>query len=486
MIEKQYSEPNVWCEYFQMSEIPYEILVLFAQAGGRKLAFKLAMTSKQMKTEIDECFLVDELIFPDYLMDRRAVKIGKFHCFKVTTLKAIESLPSDTSRIYFYGHHRLNEVAWPAQVCHLTLDYTINQPIHQLVWPVGLQRLHLGDKFDMPIHRVNWPAGLQHIKFGISFNQPIYQVQWPNRLQSLEFGRYFNQTLEDARFPVSLKQLCIGDHFQQSLHHIPFTLLVLEVKSHYSQHTIHDVTWPIELHTLVITGIMADRVSETSFPDSLRRLTLRFNSVQKLDTLRLPQQLEYLELGGLFDNQLPLFPNSLQHMRLNSTSTYYRFTHFPDSLRTLEFGDSFNQDLSDVQLPSALRVLIFGREFNQPVDEIKLPPHLEILKFGADFNQPMDHVKLPDSLCLIALGWEFRQPLENLKLPKSLQLLNIPIPYQWSPIIGFPLWYQKHKHPPTVLARCVINNPERFQKYLGDLRFMGEVSYECYSSQYIC
>ena len=88
----------------------------------------------------------------------------------------------------------------------------------------------------------------------------------------------------------------------------------------------------------------------------------------------------------------------------------------PNSLKTLTFGNCFNQSLQGVTLPSSLKSLRFGDAFNQSL-EGKLPDGLEDLAFGRAFDRSLPEV--PNSLQSLRLGVEFRfqENLEGASLP---------------------------------------------------------------------
>ena len=51
------------------------------------------------------------------------------------------------------------------------------------------------------------------------------------------------------------------------------------------------------------------------------------------------------------------------------------------SLQSIEFGQCFNQDVSNVKWPSKLQSIAFGYEFNQDISNVKWPSTLQSIKF---------------------------------------------------------------------------------------------------------
>ncbi|CAJ1441899.1 unnamed protein product [Effrenium voratum] len=87
--------------------------------------------------------------------------------------------------------------------------------------------------------------------------------------------------------------------------------------------------------------------------------------------------------------------------------------------------------LLGVTLPSTLKSLTFGDEFDQRLQEITLPGSLQNLTFGHDFNH---FVILPSSLQNLTFGNAFNQSLEGVTLPSSLQ--NLTFGHAWNRSMG--------------------------------------------------
>ena len=124
-----------------------------------------------------------------------------------------------------------------------------------------------------------------------------------------------------------------------------------------------------------------------------------------------------IEFGNTFDDQISKYdlPNTLK---------YIDFGHFfnknvdnlPEKLRIIKFGAWFNRSVD--KLPPAVKFIKFGTDFNQSVD--KLPPTVKFIKFGTIFNQSVDN--LPQSLKSIAFHNYFNKSVDNL--PQSLELIT--------------------------------------------------------------
>jgi hypothetical protein len=92
----------------------------------------------------------------------------------------------------------------------------------------------------------------------------------------------------------------------------------------------------------------------------------------------------------------------------------------PASVTHLRFGSHFNLDIKQITLPSGLRTLEFGNAFNEYV---MLPPTLTKLTFGCHFNISFENVVLPESLLELELGENYTKNLNDY-LPSQLRKLT--------------------------------------------------------------
>ena len=87
--------------------------------------------------------------------------------------------------------------------------------------------------------------------------------------------------------------------------------------------------------------------------------------------------------------------------------------------------DYFNLTLTPGMLPDTLRSLDLGDSFDQPLGRGVFPSGLTSLKFGLSFNHPIQMGVLPQGLQELRFGERFRHPLLENTLPHSLQRLFI-------------------------------------------------------------
>jgi hypothetical protein len=125
--------------------------------------------------------------------------------------------------------------------------------------------------------------------------------------------------------------------------------------------------------------------------------------------LKLPCKLKTLILGTWFNRPLSV-ASKLSPLSL-TTNDDDKPVILPEELEELELGVLFNKCLC---LPPCLKKLTFGVAFNQPLN---LPNSLTYLNLSPNFNLPLE---LPPKLEVLILGFEFNQ---RLNFPDSLKYL---------------------------------------------------------------
>jgi hypothetical protein len=95
-----------------------------------------------------------------------------------------------------------------------------------------------------------------------------------------------------------------------------------------------------------------------SIPDSVRKITLPDNWVNKFD-IKPDIPLTHLVFGEKFNHPSYHLPSTLIHFTFGSMFNQPR-KHLPHSLTHLQFGELFNQELSDI--PPRLSWLQIGHD----------------------------------------------------------------------------------------------------------------------------
>ena len=60
---------------------------------------------------------------------------------------------------------------------------------------------------------------------------------------------------------------------------------------------------------------------------------------------------------------------------------------WPEPLRNMKFGPSFNDSVSSIVWPTSLERLVFGASYDQPIHGFEWPLSLRHLEFGERLNQ---------------------------------------------------------------------------------------------------
>lgn len=63
------------------------------------------------------------------------------------------------------------------------------------------------------------------------------------------------------------------------------------------------------------------------------------------------------------------------------------------------------QSIDGVQWPPGLKTVVFGQSFDQPIVAVQWPLALEEITFGGRFHQPIHRVSFPPGLRRLTFGW---------------------------------------------------------------------------------
>jgi len=259
-----------------------------------------------------------------------------------------------------------------------------------------LTDLRLPGTFNHPIHSL--PPSLIKLRLGILFNRSLDNVQWPSSLRAIIFSPCWRQPVTHLTLPDSITDLVFGRS---------------GMEFNYGQ---------------------PNRIANLRFPPNLQTLNMYkgFNASHEMNQLNLQHTtLTSLDIRRQKKPLLPLLPNTLRRLsfRFDFNQPIHTW-HLPSSITELELGDEFNQPLDDVTLPASLLKLKLGESFNQPVENIKLPPILHTFIIANEkFDQPIEKLSLPSSLRVLSLSAieHYTHPMSKLRLPPHLHSLSLPI-----------------------------------------------------------
>jgi hypothetical protein len=133
-------------------------------------------------------------------------------------------------------------------------------------------------------------------------------------------------------------------------------------------------------------------------------------------------------ISGFIPNQcfIKSIPNSLKTLTFGDMYNQIIDSNFlPKFLETLTFGSTYNQIIGENVLPSSLQTLIFGYEYNKIININVLPITLKTLIFEEFFNQPIVENVLPNSLQTLVLGSHFNHIIKENILPNSFKTLKL-------------------------------------------------------------
>ncbi|KAM9971779.1 hypothetical protein ACTFIW_011762 [Dictyostelium discoideum] len=135
--------------------------------------------------------------------------------------------------------------------------------------------------------------------------------------------------------------------------------------------------------------------------------SFEFNDLKSLLNFQYREYLQNIRFSFYFDEPLSIinfknnnniFPNSVKKITFgysfNQAINQYSFSPNSSSLTSLEFGESFNQDIQINSLPPSLTCLKFGKNFNCPLSLGVLPlsGNLKSISFGLSYNQPIQYI----------------------------------------------------------------------------------------------
>jgi hypothetical protein len=157
-------------------------------------------------------------------------------------------------------------------------------------------------------------------------------------------------------------------------------------------------------------------------------------------------------------------------IRLVEEKKYIVISKIIWDIKSVYFGDNFNQNIDGLIFPDEIESICFSRNFNQSLDNVIFPKNLKKIYFGGEYNLPVDKIKLPDSVYLIAFYSKFNQSLEKLKFPKDLHTLELGLEFNQSLDLDFPENFSTIKICNTSNDITVNNLPKNLKNlYIGNL-----------------
>lgn len=345
-------------------------------------------------------------------------------------------IPEDAKHIVFGDdfNHPLVPGDIPRATTHITFGARFNKPIDPGVIPEGVTFIVFGDDFNQRIsvqgfgqdgisiiNSTVFPSTLTHLTFGKNFNQILDEGDFPIYLTHLTFGENFNSDIYPGTLPDSLTHITFGDKFNRPLLHPdanggpPWIIFGMDIMQ---------LTFGRDFNQDVKRGYISDTLTHLKFGYSFNR---------PLRELDLPDTLTHLEFGDGFEEVLDenAIPRGVKHLVLGGEwiEPYINAMRPLKNLTHLTLSDMFVTPLSPGDIPDTIRHLTFGKNYNLQIPEGVFPPRLRSVVFGDKFNQP---VVIQAGVERVVFGKEFRQILDGTNIPESVTHIRLPLGYDLS------------------------------------------------------
>ncbi|EFA77411.1 ankyrin repeat-containing protein [Heterostelium album PN500] len=254
----------------------------------------------------------------------------------------------------------------------------------------------------------------------------------PQSLQKFEYDTTFNITINRSILPNNLKVLIAGLSMKFEAGAIPSSVRKFVSSAHFDIEAFEN---PNTLEILQFSPLFNDPIGPGSLPMNIKELIFGRFFNQPIERDVIPSNTETV-IFHCFQAKTVLHPNI-----------------FPNSVKTIEFYQGFNERLTNGVLPSTLQTLDLGQCFNQPILPLSLPNSLKQLVFGTSFNQPLVPHSLPSNLELLNLGGYNHRIIKGT-IPSSLTQL----------IFGYDFTdYKEMVHSVRSIAKSLPENLNRWK-----------------------
>ncbi|EAL73759.1 hypothetical protein DDB_G0268612 [Dictyostelium discoideum AX4] len=119
--------------------------------------------------------------------------------------------------------------------------------------------------------------------------------------------------------------------------------------------------------------------------------------------------------------------SSVEDLQINCSNMKLGYHWIPDTLLSISFS-KFDQELTRNIIGNTLKTIDFGDRFNQSLSDSNgipwLPRTLESIRFGESFQQSINRDELPPSLTSLTLDENYKGIIVNGSIPNSIKDLN--------------------------------------------------------------
>lgn len=364
----------------------------------------------------------------------KTITIGNINEISLETQKKIIDLELDTIKFCQSSPEILSQLNFSnSPIKSVIYNYSRNKDFRVIKYdlnnlPNGLEKLYfssgsvlLGELNNLPAslreltikafsyhHELNnLPTGLKYLNIVLTGTQSLEYL--PSGLETLilNFGDVLTKSNEIARtkldsLPTCLKELIItgNQNYCEGMNNLPIGLKVLHCSSFYSQVLKNLPQELCEIKTGLFNMFDVNTFNNMS---KLKKMTLGYErnehsyTITSFDLELIPDTIEELEFGGLFNQNV---------------------THLPSKLKKLKFGFNFDINIDYSVYPDTLEELIFGYKYNCAI--YSYPPNLKYLEFGRNYSQPL--LNLPNGLKHLKLNERFNAKIKSL--PENLEILE--------------------------------------------------------------
>ena len=169
----------------------------------------------------------------------------------------------------------------------------------------------------------------------------------------------------------------------------------------------------------------ANLIFDDYLPSTIIELNLE-DTFLKNSNIKILSKLKYLTISDTTTVEINELPDSLISLKIISDKSNYRINILPKNLETVEIGGAYNHD---IQFPDSVKCISMGLSFNQKINTF--PKNLIYLSLHGRFNQEIDF--LPISVEHLQLGRSFTKPIHHLlnNLPnlKKIGIRNHEYPF---------------------------------------------------------
>ncbi|KAI5958110.1 hypothetical protein KGF57_002918 [Candida theae] len=228
-------------------------------------------------------------------------------CNRIDTLSGVRWPPKlESLSIAMNPIETLKGVYFPPSLKILDASSIPNDAMVGVKLPDQLEVLNLQSAMTAP-RGLKVPPHVKNLVLSEDGVTSINTLKLPNSIETLYLNSNKIKTLNKVQFPTSLKELYLGDNLLTTLKNVVFpdSLEILDIENDPESFdnekqiiTLRDVNLPPNLKILKL-GYQGIRILENyEFPDSLTQLSLTYNDMKSIRSIKFGQNLKILDLSG--------------------------------------------------------------------------------------------------------------------------------------------------------------------------------------------